>query len=99
MATPVLIVAGNSLLDTIYKALQKLPFFVCNMKQLAVENFETTIKEQYLTKDSNGCYGVYLLNETLAIGTDIPNSIEIDQQGGSLLILADIFAKRIEEQA
>jgi hypothetical protein len=35
----------------------------------------------------------------LAIGTDIPNNTEIDRQGGSLLILAEIFAKRIEDQA
>ena len=42
-------------------------------------------------------YGVYLMNEAQGRGTDIQTNDEINSNGGSFLIIADVLTKRSEE--
>jgi hypothetical protein len=56
------------------------------------------IEGRYLMRNANKNYGIYLLNEAHGRGTDIQTNDEIDSNGGSFLIIAEVFSKRSEEQ-
>lgn len=94
---PVVTVSSNMFADLIYKSLKSAELTVHNLKDLTIEKLEVYIQSTYLTKDKYGNYGVYLLNESLAVGTDIPTNSDIDRQGGSFLIIAEVLPKRTEE--
>jgi len=49
-------------------------------------------------KNEKKQYGIYLMNEAQGRGTDIPTNDEIESNGGSFLMILDVFSKRSEEQ-
>jgi hypothetical protein len=94
---PVVIVSGDSANESIFKSLKGCGLSVWNLKTISLEKLEVQIQSNYLEKDINNNYGVYLLNESLAVGTDIPTNADIDRHGGSFLIIADVLSKCVEE--
>lgn len=65
---------------------------------MKASKIETLFSSKFTTKNTNNCYGVYLVNSEQGRGTDLPTCEEIERAGGIYLIMSDAFTSKTEEQ-
>ncbi|CDW82389.1 UNKNOWN [Stylonychia lemnae] len=94
---PVLIVASEKY-SVIETGLKYSGFDFTSLAKTQAQTIEATIEGRYLMRNQLKQFGVYLMNESQGRGTDIQTNDEIESNGGSYLIIADVFSKRSEEQ-
>ncbi|KEJ82485.1 Protein translocase subunit SecA [Oxytricha trifallax] len=96
--TPVIIVANQSYstIESYFRKYSQVQFF--SMKNVKGTKLEAQFDQIFASKNGEGQYGVFLLNEQQGRGTDLKTNHEIEFNGGLFLIVSDVFSTRSTQQ-